>query len=40
MNEEFDWSRDREAIVIPEQGATAVYTNSSGDIVIRQHEWR
>lgn len=31
----FDWS-DREAVVVPEQAATAVYTNNNGDIVIRQ----
>lgn len=38
----FDWSsegEDADSIVIPEQLATAVYTNKAGEIVIRQKRW-
>ena len=33
--EQFDWS-DKRSIVIPRVDAIAVYTNSEGDIIIRQ----
>jgi hypothetical protein len=34
-SDRFDWAHD-DSVVIREQPATAVYTNTSGDIVIRQ----
>lgn len=33
---DFDWGEIAEAVVIPEQAATAVYPNPQGQIVIRQ----
>jgi hypothetical protein len=36
---DFDWSRDRESVVISEQRMTAVYSNGDGDLVVRQACW-
>lgn len=36
MNEEFDWNRDQECVVVPQQWKIAVYENSAGNVVIQQ----
>ncbi len=36
MSEEFDWNKAEEAIVVKSRRAVAVYTNPTGDLVIRQ----
>jgi hypothetical protein len=36
VSPEFNWLRDREDIVIPQQDAIAVYRNPDGAVVIRQ----
>lgn len=33
---DFDWNNDNDAVVLPEQPATACYRNPRGEIVIRQ----
>lgn len=36
---EFDWADNADAIVLPEQSATAIYFNDDGGLVIRQQRW-
>ena len=37
-SDDFDW-RDDSAVVLQEQPATAVYVNTYGSIIVRQHMW-
>lgn len=40
MSDEFDWRKDKDAVVVPRQEAVAVYINDAKDIVIRREkEW-
>lgn len=39
MCEDFSWTDDKDAIVLHEQPATAVYINGDSFIVIRQNNW-
>lgn len=36
MSDDFDWSATNEDVLMPEQRATAIYTNNFGQAVIRQ----